>query len=186
MRLPFAAHMEQRRRFASFIATTNNSHPLVDPSGSRRYLCVNVTGPIDFLTPIDHDQVYAQLRDELRRGRRYWLNKTETTHLMEQNARFQEINTLEQMLLTCFRVPSPSSLSSSSSSSLGLTLKLLSLPEILSILQDRFPKFQPGRNILRDIGSSLTALKFPMKHKSSGNCYYMEVIGDKRPTPSLP
>ena len=38
MRLPFAAHMEQRRRFASFIATTNNSRPLVDPSGSRRYL----------------------------------------------------------------------------------------------------------------------------------------------------
>lgn len=200
MRLPFAAHMEQRRRFASFIATTNNSHPLVDPSGSRRYLCVNVTGPIDFLTPIDHDQVYAQLRDELRRGRRYWLNKTETTRLMEQNARFQEINTLEQMLLSCFRVPKlkpetwnfkPKTNEVTTTPTLlreGWGGSLLSLPEILSILQDRFPKFQPGRNILRDIGSSLTALKFPMKHKSSGNCYYVEERRptNSRPTPALP
>ena len=169
MRLPFAAHMEQRRRFASFIATTNNSRPLVDPTGSRRYLCVNVIGPIDFLTPVDYSQVYAQLRDELRHGRRYWLSKAETTRLMEQNASFQEINTLEQMLLSCFRLPNPSSSSSSSSS-------LKSLPEILAILQQHYPRFKPGQNILRDIGSCLSALKFPMKHKTSGNHYYVEVI----------
>ena len=193
MRLPYAAHIEQRRRFASFIATTNNSRPLMDPSGSRRYLCVNVTGPIDFLTPIDYPQVYAQLLDELHQGRPYWLTDEETARLMEQNARFQEISTLEQMLLSCFKAPQnpPSRLTSkeiqtpslrgegyggASLTRDGAGEGLLSLPQILTTLQQRFPRFQPGRNILRDIGSALTALKFPMTHRRDGNYYQIEPL----------
>jgi hypothetical protein len=165
MRLPFAAHMEQRRRFASFIATTNNSRPLVDPSGSRRYLCVNVTGPIDFLTPIDHDQVYAQLRDELRHGRRYWLNKTETTRLMDQNACFQEISGI-QHLLTSMITPGAGQ---------G---EWLSLTEILKRLQERFPKFKPTGNIFSEMGRSLKAMHVEAKHTSTGNLYNVRFAED--------
>ena len=163
--LPFAAHMEQRRRFASFIATTNNSRPLVDPSGSRRYLCVNVTGPIDFLTPIDHDQVYAQLRDELCHGRRYWLNKTETTRLMEQNACFQEISGI-QHLLTSMITPGAGQ---------G---EWLSLTEILKRLQERFPKFKPTGNIFSEMGRSLKAMHVEAKHTSTGNLYNVKFAED--------
>ena len=165
MRLPFAAHMEQRRRFASFIATTNNSRPLVDPSGSRRYLCVNVTGPIDFLTPIDHDQVYAQLRDELCHGRRYWLNKTETARLMEQNACFQEISGI-QHLLTSMIMPGAGQ---------G---EWLSLTEILKRLQERFPKFKPTGNIFSEMGRSLKAMHVEAKHTSTGNLYNVRFAED--------
>ena len=32
----------------------------VDPSGSRRFVCVAVDGDIDFLSPVQHDQLLEQ------------------------------------------------------------------------------------------------------------------------------
>ena len=36
----YGAAQEDRPRFASFVATTNNPHPLTDATGSRRYICL--------------------------------------------------------------------------------------------------------------------------------------------------
>ena len=38
----FGKTQEDRPRFASFVATTNNPHPLTDPTGSRRYICLEI------------------------------------------------------------------------------------------------------------------------------------------------
>ena len=35
----YGASQEDRARYASFVATTNNPHPLTDVTGSRRYIC---------------------------------------------------------------------------------------------------------------------------------------------------
>ena len=51
-----------RHRYASFVSTTNNLHPLQDLTGSRRYLCEL----IDNDTAIEYDQFYAQLVYQLR------------------------------------------------------------------------------------------------------------------------
>lgn len=51
-------------RVASFIATSNRMDLLTDPTGSRRFLCVEVKHKID-CSPIDYEQVYAQLKSEL-------------------------------------------------------------------------------------------------------------------------
>ena len=53
----FGRTQEDRLRFASFVATTNNRHPLQDATGSRRYICIQIpdgqmidnTGDIDLL-----------------------------------------------------------------------------------------------------------------------------------------
>ena len=58
-RPPYGKVMEERQRFASFIATTNNRHPLVDPTGSRRFICV-YADEIDNTGLINYDQLYAQ------------------------------------------------------------------------------------------------------------------------------
>ncbi len=55
-------------RMASFIATTNDYQPLTDPTGSRRYLCCELTGIIDTDTPIPYKQLYAQAIHELEQG----------------------------------------------------------------------------------------------------------------------
>ena len=51
----YGASQEDRPRYASFVATTNNPHPLTDVTGSRRYICMTIpegkyidnTGEID-------------------------------------------------------------------------------------------------------------------------------------------
>ena len=63
-------------RLASFIATTNSRQILSDPTGSRRYLCVEVTDMISNES-IEHKQFYAQLKQEVLDGERDYLNKEE-------------------------------------------------------------------------------------------------------------
>ena len=49
----------------SFIATSNQKDLLTDPSGSRRFICIEVTGVIYTNRPIDYEQLYAQAMYEL-------------------------------------------------------------------------------------------------------------------------
>jgi len=39
--------------------------PLTDPSGARRFVCVRVEGDIDFRSPVNYLQLYAQLLHEI-------------------------------------------------------------------------------------------------------------------------
>ena len=88
-----------RQRYASFVATTNNHHPLHDRTGSRRFLCIEIPDGalIDNLTPINYEQLYAQLLAELGltgehalgniegkvvpTGERYWFTDEEVLSL---------------------------------------------------------------------------------------------------------
>ncbi len=104
-RPPYGKAMKQYRRYASFIGTTNEQKPLTDPTGSRRFVCAEVTGDIDFSDTIDHRQLYAQLRQMVNDGHRYWLDDRETAELTEENARFQRVNGLEEMIAQTFAKP---------------------------------------------------------------------------------
>ena len=163
MRLPFASHLEMRRRFASFIATTNSDRPLIDATGSRRYLCVNVTGNIDFSTPIDYPQLYAQLLAELQDGRPFWLDAAQATQLMEQNERFREVSGIQQMLTATI----------AHNDGQG---EWMTLTEILEHLQQRFPKYKPTGNVFSEMGRSLKAMHIETKHTKSYNLYKVKFI----------
>lgn len=104
-RPPYGKAVKQFRRYASFMGTTNEPQPLTDPTGSRRFICVEVTGDIDFRDTIDHPQLYAQLRQQVLDGERYWLDDSETEVLIEENSRFQHINALEEMVAETFCRP---------------------------------------------------------------------------------
>lgn len=58
VRRPHGTATQEMRRYASFIGTSNHKDLLTDTSGSRRYIVVDVTGPID-CSPIDYEQLYA-------------------------------------------------------------------------------------------------------------------------------
>lgn len=102
---PYARHIEEAPRLASFIATTNMSQVLADLSGSRRFIGVQLTGPIRIPRRIDYEQLYAQAVDELARGTRYWLTDAETKRVMEHNRRFQMPTDAEAYFLEHFRLP---------------------------------------------------------------------------------
>lgn len=89
-------------RMASFIATTNELEPLYDPTGSRRYLCCEVTGIIDTDTPIDHRAIYAQAVTELRGGGQWYFSKNEEADIERHNQNYRRQTTPETVLLSYF------------------------------------------------------------------------------------
>ena len=94
-------------RMASFIATSNQKELLSDPSGSRRFLCIEVEEKID-CSPIDHDQIYAQLKTCLSGGERYWFTSREEAEIMASNAKFYKQTIEEDIFHSCFRQASKS------------------------------------------------------------------------------
>ena len=76
-----------RPRYASFLATTNDEHPLCDPTGSHRYLCLHIPSGqnIDNVSDIDYAQLYAQVMYELQEQYTpYWFTNDQILRIQEQ------------------------------------------------------------------------------------------------------
>ena len=90
-------------RIASFIGTSNREDLLVDRTGSRRFLCVSLEHAIDCTTPVEHEQLYAQLKAELLSGERSWFNKEEEQAIQQHNTLFYKHIPEEEVFRLCFR-----------------------------------------------------------------------------------
>lgn len=94
--------IEQTRRYAAFCATTNSNTPLTDPTGSRRYMVVEVTGAIDTTYEIDHAQLYAQVLAEVHAGKVSFFDSQKEHCIMEHNISYTEETPLETMFNNTF------------------------------------------------------------------------------------
>lgn len=103
-RRPNASAVEELRRYASFIGTSNHKDLLTDTSGSRRYIGVEVTGVIDVVRPVDYEQLYAQAMAALYHNERYWFDEKEEAIMMEANQEFEQSPVIEQLFLVYYRV----------------------------------------------------------------------------------
>ena len=103
-RRPNASAVEELRRYASFIGTSNHKDLLTDTSGSRRYIGVEVTGVIDVVRPNDYEQLYAQAMAALYHNERYWFDEKEEAILTEANQEFEQSPAIEQLFLVYYRV----------------------------------------------------------------------------------
>ena len=161
-RPPYGKTMEQRQRLASFIATTNNLRPLIDPTGSRRFICV-YANEIDNSGRIPHDMLYAQLMQELSEGRRYWMEDEDNQRIMEQNKDFQQVSDYERMIELTYLAPedTPSD-----------TAPIL-LRDIMKLLAERFPTFTIGKGTLVELGRRLTAMGYQVKRQKQGMAYWI-------------
>jgi len=102
VRRPHGTATQEMRRYASFIGTSNHKDLLTDTSGSRRYIVVDVTGPID-CSPIDYEQLYAQAMHDLYKGERYWFDPEDEKVMNESNQEFQVMPIAEQLFHEYFR-----------------------------------------------------------------------------------
>ena len=163
-RPPYGKAYTSNRRYASFIGTTNEQMPLTDPTGSRRFVCVGIDGDIDFLTPVQHDQLYAQLVQEIRQGERYWLTKEEERSLMEHNLQYQRLNGLGEMLMAVVQRPRNDEEG-----------EWLSLNDLSSILKNHFKGYKEDEGTFRKIGNYLSRpeYKFQSKHTNAGALYWV-------------
>ena len=99
---PYGRHVEDFPRRASFIATTNQIDVLADPTGSRRFLSVELTGPIDVSTPPNYEQLYAQAIRAVLDHDMYYFGPEETQQIMEWNRSFSIQTAGEQFFFDYF------------------------------------------------------------------------------------
>ena len=152
-RPPYGKTIKQYRRYTSFIGTTNQMKPLVDPTGSRRFVCVGVNGNINFEDNLEHHQLFAQALYLFNNGERFWLNNEEIDTLIAENEPFQKLNDLVEMIGETFRRPRETE-----------QAKWWSLGDISALLTSRYPNFDP-ETPFHKIGSALNDIQFNFKSK---------------------
>lgn len=155
--------IEHRHRYASFIATTNLAHPLVDRTGSRRFICIQVSQfqLIDNLTPISYDQLYAQLFYEINHGERYWFDDKETEEIQEHNSQYLRMTNLSDMLDALLLPPAGEAESA----------VWTSLDEILTCLVQAYPYLTVTNATYRDMGKLLREKGYEHQHTRDGMRY---------------
>ena len=160
-RPPYGKTIKQYRRYTSFIGTTNQQKPLVDPTGSRRFVCVGVTGNIDFSDTVDHRQLFAQALYLFNNKERFWLNDDEIARLIRENEPFQRLNDLVEMIGETFRKPKPSE-----------QPRWWSLKEIAQVLSKRYANYDP-KTSYQKLGRALSDQQFDFEtdRKTSGHYY---------------
>lgn len=168
----YARTQVSRRRYASFVSTTNTMRPLLDPTGSRRYLCICIPkdSVIDNCGEIDYGQLYSQILREIRvEHLRYWYTRQEVNSIELQNLKFRKVNDMEAMVTCCFRHPAN-----------GEKVTPLYQKEILNRLKEEFPELEMEANVSVRLGLLLKRMGFVRKSMSQGSVYLM---ADRRISP---
>ena len=158
IRKSYQKNYSQLPRIASFIGTSNRKDLLDDPTGSRRFLCVEVEHRID-CTVIDLSQIYAQLKAELEAGERYWFTSEEEQEIQFHNEAFYQVHPEEELFRNHFRVPSE-----------GEMCEMLSLSEILEALKEKHGSLLRNVSMVK-FGNALVASGVERVHTKFGNRY---------------
>ena len=155
-RPPYGKTIKQYRRYTSFIGTTNQMQPLVDPTGSRRFVCVGIPAgkTIDYTDNLNHQQLFAQVLYLFNNGERYWLNDDEIATLIEENIPYQRTIDLVEMIAETFRKPKDGE---------G---RWWGTSEILDTFAGRYAYFDAKRATPAVLGKSMNNYKFSFKNRS--------------------
>ena len=162
----YGASQEDRPRFASFVATTNNPHPLTDATGSRRYICLTIPQGqfINNVGDIDYAQLYAQVLYELREQKApYWFNNDEVARIQQMNLGYMAQKDIGEMVEACFRKPNE-----------GELVKTMNSTEMLKLMQHEYPTLQINHSTKVHIGLAMKELGY--EHTSKGNVARYKVV----------
>lgn len=101
---PYGSHVMEFPRLASFIATSNMKDILSDPSGSRRFIGVELTGPIDVSVRPNYQQLFAQALSALNNGEKSYFDAQQVKLIMKSNSQFEIIQPIGQYFLLYFEL----------------------------------------------------------------------------------
>ena len=154
----FGRAQDDRPRYASFVSTTNNPHPLTDATGSRRYICLTIPKGqlIDNSGDIDYEQLYAQVLYEIRELEApYWFNNEEVARIQQLNLAYMQQKDIAEMVNACFRKPQE-----------GEKVKSLSTTEMLKIIRAEYPNVTVTTKAKVELGRALVSLDYERKEHS--------------------
>lgn len=101
---PYGSHVMEFPRLASFIATSNMKDILSDPSGNRRFIGVELTGPIDVSVRPNYQQLFAQALSALNNGEKSYFDTQQVKLIMKSNSQFEIIQPIDQYFLLYFEL----------------------------------------------------------------------------------
>jgi GTPase SAR1 family protein len=162
----FGRTQEDRLRFASFVATTNNPHPLTDATGSRRYICLSIPQGqmIDNDGEIDYEQLYAQVLYELQEVKApYWFNNAEVARIQELNQNYMGQTDIAAIIKACFRKPEE-----------GEKAQAMNSAQMLAMIQNEFPSVKATHSMKVHLGLAMKELEY--EHSDRGHVAYYKVI----------
>lgn len=162
VRKPYEKGNKSFRRYSSFIATCNNDDLLSDPTGSRRYLCVKITGTIDNNFVINYPQLYAQAVAALHNGEQYWFDTEHAKQTTLANEEFN-IQSVEEQLLYYYFEEAPTEKEGT----------WMTPTEIYLHLRDK-SKMKLGNRGMGAFGRILKKAGFPAKRVRTGTIYLLK------------
>ena len=148
----YGCSQEDRPRFASFVATTNNPHPLTDATGSRRYICLLIPDGqyIDNSGEIDYGQLYAQVLHELTVAKTpYWFSNDEVARIQQLNQNYLLKKDISEMVEICFRKPKE-----------GEVGKLMNSRMLLEHIQHAYPSIDISHGNKVRVGQAMKTLGY--------------------------
>ena len=148
----YGSSQDDRPRYASFVSSTNNPHPLTDVTGSRRYICVRIPQGVNINNKgdINYEQLYAQVLYELRELKAsYWFNNEEVARIQELNQEFVEKKDIAEMVAACFRKPKDNEV-----------VKGMSSAQLLEVMKDSYPSLMATPSNIIHLGMTMKALEY--------------------------
>lgn len=155
--------IEQENRYAAFCATTNSPTPLTDPTGSRRYLCINVDDSgIDTGYNINYEQIYAQIIHEIKHGKPYFFNAEAEETIQEHNGLFTAEIPLRTMFYRIFAKPDEHDCQA---------VRHLSCTELVKAIKKEYPNIRTDESTAIRLGKILTNDRIPRHRTHTGYTY---------------
>lgn len=106
IRLPYDKTPVHFKRRTSFGASVNSEQFLVDPTGSRRFIPVQVFA-CDYAHGLDMQQVFAQVWVEYNSGAIWWLDDKLANEIRLRSEKHNEISSVVERVSECFFVDEP-------------------------------------------------------------------------------
>ena len=162
----YGCTQQDRPRYASFVATTNNRHPLSDVTGSRRYICIEIPEGqyIDNSGDIDYQQLYAQIVYEVDVLKApYWFNNDQVARIQEINLNYADQKDIAEIVEACFRKPKE-----------GEKPQAMNCTQMLELITKEFPSVKKDISTKVHLGYAMKDLGF--SHSERGHVKFYDVV----------
>ena len=162
----YGSSQQDRPRYASFVATTNNPHPLSDVTGSRRFICIEIPDGqyIDNAGEIDYEQLYAQLVYEVNELKApYWFTNEQVARIQELNQNYTDEKDIAEIIEACFRKPNE-----------GEKVKAMNCTQMLELISKEYPSLKKTVSTKVHLGLAMKDLGF--EHTERGHVKYYNVV----------
>lgn len=147
VRRPYGKITENLVRRSSFTASVNNPTFLVDTTGNRRFIVIEVED-INYNHKVNLDDVYSQCKYLFENGFEFYLNQRENERVNKMNERFLIRTFEEELLLEFFKPCKPNS-----------NGELLTTTQILNKINDESKTFM-NNNSIYSLGRALSKNHF--------------------------